>query len=167
MARAGRVGTARGRRGSPCLLQWLPLLLAPVFLSSLSVSHLFFYSLNSQKILVLRFLAELLTIFTHFYCFGFHNVFAAFSRCCSQLFMKILPKSACWFVQAPTIRWPRVMPRGVLTHTHVYSGSRSLQSLFFTSLTGLAQVPSCQALLSHDGCVTTESASLTCFHPQF
>lgn len=148
MARAGRVGTARGRRRSPCPLQWLPFLLAPVFLSSLSRPHLFFYSLNSQKILVLRFLAELLTVLTHFYCFGFHNVFAAFSRCSSQLFMEILPKPARWFAQVSTLRWPRVTPRGVRTHTQVYSGSRSLQSLFFTSLTGLVKVPSCQALES-------------------
>lgn len=49
----------------------LTLLLAPVFLLSLSLTRLFSYSLNSQKILVFRSLAELLTTLCTFIALGF------------------------------------------------------------------------------------------------
>lgn len=64
VGRAGNTEKARGRRGPLCphRTATLPLLLAPVFLPSLSLTHLFSHSLSSQKILVFRFLAELLTI---------------------------------------------------------------------------------------------------------
>ena len=57
--------------------------------------------------------------------------------------------------------------RGADPHPGVFRLQVSPVRIFFTSLTGLAKVPSRQALLSHDGCVTAESASVTCFDPQF
>lgn len=160
MARAGRVGTARGSRGSPCPLQWLPSFLAPVFFH-LFRPHLFFYSLNSQKILCLGFSAELLTVLTHFYCFGFQNVSPAFSRCSSQLFMEILPKPARWFAQSPPSgdqEWCRegcgLTPGSSLSSPYPHFPNWPCQGAIMPGS-------------SHDGCFTTESASLTCFHPRF
>lgn len=88
VGRAGRAERPGGRRRlQPSLhFRLLCVFQLPPFLRLLSsFTHLFSYKLNSQKILVFRFLAELLSIFLHFYCPGLHTIFSAFARSYSQV----------------------------------------------------------------------------------